>query len=179
MIDRSTLLEKWEAMQTAKAAFVEALQSFTVEQEALRPSEGWSARQVLEHVLASETGTLGYMLKKTSSGWDALEDVADEHRNNGQALVNRLASDERYKAPDVLPQPPNELSIEDGIKRWNEVRVKFEAFVMSIDPRYYSKQVFRQPYAGMLDVPHTLDFVTHHVQHHIPQLHRIRQAQGW
>ncbi|MFM9004182.1 MAG: DinB family protein [Flavobacteriales bacterium] len=67
------------------------------------PQGEWSIAQVLEHLLASEGGTLGYMKKKSSGGWDSLEVAAAEHNEKSAAIHARLESNERYKAPDVLP----------------------------------------------------------------------------
>jgi hypothetical protein len=145
-----------------------------------QPSDSsWSVCQVFEHILQSETGTLGYMLKKSSSGWDALENEGDEQAKNGQALSQRLLSDEKYKAPAILPEPPNTTSFAQFEIAWPQLRRQLTEFVLSVDPKYHNKLVFKQPFAGMLTLSSTTAFLANHFKHHLPQiqtiLHTLRQ----
>ena len=137
--------------------------------------ETWSLCQVFEHLLQSETGTLGYMLKKSSSGWETLEDEGDEQQHNGKALSARLQSDEKYKAPAILPEPPNTTTLASFENDWPVLRQKLNAFVHAVDPQFHHKLVFKQPFAGMLTLPHTTAFLANHFRHHIPQIETILQ----
>jgi hypothetical protein len=137
------------------------------------PAGEWSIAQVVEHILFSETGTLGYMKKKSSGGWDALEDAGDEHRASSEAINARLESNERYKAPDVLPEPSNEVALGDLFEKWNALRTELVEFVSHIQPEHFHKLVFRQPIAGMLSVLQALEFMDAHLRHHLPQVARI------
>jgi hypothetical protein len=134
---------------------------------------GWSAVQVVEHILASESGTLGYMMKKSSGGWDVLEITGQEQIQSSSNLNTRLASNERYAAPAILPQPLNELKADDLEVQWHYSRKKLYEFARQVEPLHYDKLVFRQPAAGMLNLLQTMDFLNLHLQHHIPQIGRI------
>jgi hypothetical protein len=140
------------------------------------PAGEWSIAQVVEHILASEAGTLGYMKKKSSGGWDLLEDAGDEHRASSAAINARLESDERYKAPDVLPEPTNTISLPTLFEKWNTLRAEMHAFVSQVPPAHFHKLVFRQPAAGMLTLLHTLEFMDAHLRHHLPQIERINRS---
>jgi hypothetical protein len=140
------------------------------------PAGEWSIAQVVEHILSSETGTLGYMKKKSSGGWDALEDVGDEHHASSAAINARLESDERYKAPDVLPEPTNAIALNELFEKWNALRTELVEFVSRIQPEHFHKLVFRQPAAGMLSVLHALEFMDAHLRHHLPQIERISKS---
>ena len=140
------------------------------------PAGEWSIAQVVEHILSSETGTLGYMKKKSSGGWDALEDAGDEHRASSAAINARLESNERYKAPDVLPEPTNALALGELFEKWNALRTELVEFVSHIQPEHFHKLVFRQPAAGMLTVLHALEFMDAHLRHHLPQIERISKS---
>ena len=137
------------------------------------PTGEWSIAQVVEHLLASETGTLGYMKKKSSGGWDALEDAGETHHASSAAINARLESNERYKAPDVLPEPSNTVALGELFEKWNALRTELVEFVSHIQPEHFHKLVFRQPAAGMLTVLHALDFMDAHLRHHLPQVARI------
>lgn len=143
--------------------------------EHFRPADGWSMAQVVEHLLASEGGTLGYMKKKSSGGWDSLEEANDEHHMKSTALNARLESEERYKAPDVLPEPDNTASMSELAKKWDSLRAELFEFLNTIDTLHLNKLVFRQPAAGMLSILHTLEFMDAHLRHHLPQIERINQ----
>jgi hypothetical protein len=140
------------------------------------PAGEWSIAQVVEHLLSSETGTLGYMKKKSSGGWDALEDAGDEHRASSAAINARLESDERYKAPNVLPEPTNAIALGELFEKWNALREELVDFASRIQPEHFHKLVFRQPAAGMLTVLHALEFMDVHLRHHLPQIERINQG---
>lgn len=168
------IAQRIEHMRRSKESILAAVRSITVAQSSFQPAaDQWSVRQVIGHLLASESGTLGYMLKKTSSGWDTLETTSDEHRSNASALVQRLASNERYKAPSVLPEPSNEVPLAELLDQWQKIRDQLELFAQSVAPEHWDKLVFRQPFAGMLNVLQTLDFIHEHVSHHLPQIQRI------
>jgi hypothetical protein len=140
------------------------------------PTGEWSIAQVVEHLLASETGTLGYMKKKSSGGWDALEDAGETHHASSAAINARLESNERYKAPDVLPEPSNTVALGELFEKWNALRTELVEFVSHIQPEHFHKLVFRQPAAGMLTVLHALDFMDAHLRHHLPQIERIQRG---
>ena len=167
------LKTRWTELVAARADFFKELEKFSEAQFHQLPQHGWSAAQVVEHVLGAETGTLGYMRKKSSSGWDALEKTGDEHIAKSKAVNTRLASPEKYAAPSILNEPTNQYSKTQLIQQWNQVRMEMEQFLGEVDPMHNDKLVFRQPIAGMLNVLQAVEFMHHHLRHHIPQLHRI------
>jgi hypothetical protein len=99
-----------------------------------------------------------------------------EHHEKSAAINARLESDERYKAPDVLPEPGNTTSLEELLTRWNLLRDELYHFILTIDSNYFNKLVFRQPAAGMLTILHALEFMDAHLRHHLPQIKRIQQG---
>jgi hypothetical protein len=158
------------------AHYFQVLDSLTEEQFHAQPQVGeWSICQIVEHLFMSESGTLGYMLKKTSSGLDILETESDEHRINGDALSARLQTGEKFKAPAILPDPPNQISIDELKTNWRLLREKLFAFVQSIPADAYNKLLFKQPYAGMISLPKTMAFLHHHMAHHRSQLESTLQ----
>jgi hypothetical protein len=105
-----------------------------------------------------------------------LEEATAEHHERSNAINARLESDERYKAPDVLPEPGNSTSLEDLLQEWNALRTELEAFLLTLDVTHFNKLVFRQPSAGMLTILHALEFMDAHLRHHLPQINRIQQS---
>ncbi|MFN8698719.1 MAG: DinB family protein [Flavobacteriales bacterium] len=169
------LIERWNALTEARAAFLEVLEKLGEDRVSKAPSDGgWSALQVMEHIMSSETGTLGYLKKKTSSGWESLDLAGPEHVQAGEELVKRLQSAERYKAPSVLPEPAGSASVTTLIASWDQLRDDMEQFVFSLEEEFFPRLVFRQPAAGPLNLFHTLEFLAAHIHHHLPQLRRIQ-----
>jgi DinB superfamily len=169
------LLANWNELVKAKEEFLSALQGLSEEQIKAQPTDGWSAGQVLEHVLDAEMGTLGYMKKKSSSGWNELETAQDEHHNNSKAINTRLASEDRYKAPAVLTEPSNAYAIAQLTAQWDLLRNDMYDFLKSVQPEHYNKLVFKQPIAGMLNVVQAVSFMHNHLRHHVPQIIRLRK----
>ncbi len=167
------LQQRWLKLDEAKHDMCLLIDSIPSEKMQQPEPDNWSATQVIEHLLASEGGTLGYMLKKSSGGWNTLEDADAPHHESSRAINERLRSDERYKAPDVLPVPPNASSKEELMNQWNALREKLENFLETIEAQHLDKLVFRQPAAGMLNIVHTLEFMEAHLRHHLPQVQRI------
>jgi hypothetical protein len=173
---KEEVVKRLQALEQALTDYMNQMKSIPSHLWMTQPEEGsWSAIQVTEHLLASERGTLGYMMKKSSGGWESLERTGEEQLTNSTKLNERLNSSERYAAPSILPQPENKMSAEEAEQHWTEIRSKLKAFAESVDPAHYDKLVFRQPAAGMLNILQTLEFLTLHMRHHIPQIERIAQ----
>jgi uncharacterized damage-inducible protein DinB len=138
-------------------------------------SQEWSLCQVMEHLFMSETGTLGYMVKKSSSGWDSLEVEGEEQIQNGRSLSMRLQSGEKYKAPSVLPEPPNTTTRQTFEHEWPKLREQLQNFVQGTPESHFNKLVFKQPYAGMISLPQAISFLKNHMTHHLAQAETIIQ----
>jgi uncharacterized damage-inducible protein DinB len=170
---------QWLAFEEAKAGFIDRCKLLDENQIHRQEEGGWSIAQVLEHILFSEEGTLGYMKKKTSSGWEQLDETSDAEIAAGRLLVKRLSGENRLQAPSVLPQPGNEASWESLLSRWSQVRISFQQFIEDSDPQFSNKLIFRQPAAGMLNLNQALQFLAQHIQHHYMQIDRIKSTFGW
>lgn len=169
-----TIETKLHNLEEAKQQALQYFEGLSTEQMNSAPEGEWSMVQVIEHILMSEGGTLGYMMKKSSSGFDALDKVGDQERFAESMLVKRLDSGERYKAPAVLPDPQGGSTLEDLIAKWGKLRTQLNAFISTVPEEYYDRLIFKQPAAGMITLDGTLDFLNSHLRHHFPQLERLR-----
>ncbi len=176
---REEILNALEHLELAKSAALQLMHGVPEEWSSAKPADGgWSAIQVYQHIMFSESGTLGYMKKKTSSGFEALDNISDQEKAAGQKLVDRLKSNERYAAPAILPEPDGQESLEEIELRWKNMRLELDTFVENLDEGFYDRLVFKQPAAGMISLMDTLKFLTEHIHHHIPQLARLRAHHG-
>lgn len=171
------LESKFSDLENEKSRLLDLVKSISSEKLQVKENEhAWSIIQVFQHILYSESGTLGYVMKKSSGGWHTLEMEGELEKQNAHKLVTRLASNERYKAPDVLPDPPNDETIEQIQERWQVLRSKWRIFLDQVKEEDLNKLVFRQPAAGMITITATVDFLLNHLRHHEPQLERIMIA---
>jgi len=170
----TSIENKLRDLTDAKYQALQYFEGLSAEQMNSAPEGEWSMVQVIEHVLFSEGGTLGYMMKKTSSGFDALDRVGDPERLAQTALVKRLDSGERYKAPAILPDPTGGASLAELNYKWDKIREQLNTFVSNVPYEFYDRLVFKQPVAGMITLEGTLDFLNAHLRHHFIQLERLR-----
>jgi len=100
--------------------------------------------------------------------------VGDPERLAQTALVKRLDSGERYKAPAILPDPTGGASLAELNYKWDQIREQLNTFVSNVPEEFYDRLVFKQPVAGMITLEGTLDFLNAHLRHHFIQLERLR-----
>jgi uncharacterized damage-inducible protein DinB len=166
-----------EDMASATQRLLNMIGDWDEEELKFRPTpDSWNTLQVLDHIINSEKGTLAYMMKKTSSGWQEIPMATAEDAEHSSQLDEALDSTKKWKAPSVLPDPMDERKLEDMITYWHGLRQKFRHFVESLDAEFYERQVFRHPYAGRLNLFQTLSFLEKHITHHTFQIERIVEA---
>lgn len=169
----------WRPADGAYAAFAERLRAFSREGLASRESGGsWTPLQVAEHLWSAESGTLSYLRKKTSSGWESLAKSDDDGARRTRALLDSLGGGQRLEAPDVLPVPTGEIPRDPLLERWALVREEWKVFLDGLEEEYFDRQVFRHAIAGPMDVFQTLAFLGEHLRHHTDQLARIAATSG-
>lgn len=172
-----TIQEYLEEMDQAKQKFLNMIGDWTAEELHFRPDgTNWNALQVMDHIILSERGTLAYMMKKTSSGWEDIPVATEENAHNSGKLDEALISPSKWKAPSVMPEPTDNRELEDVIEFWNGLRLKFTQFVTQLPSEFHERQVFRHPYAGRLNLYQTLSFLGKHIDHHCHQVERIMET---
>jgi hypothetical protein len=159
---------------------VHDLSAWTPEQLSWKPDETtWSALQILEHIVFVEVISLGYMKKKTSDGWENLTRVGDAHIAASITMNLRLLSNDKYKAPDVLPAPVGDKSFQELLGMWEGIRADFSVFMKGLGVEYRDRLIFKHPISGPMTPAQTLEFLNYHIGHHVPQFQRLRDNQGF
>jgi hypothetical protein len=165
-----------EALHHQKNSILHELDTWDEKSRTSAPAGHWNSLQIIEHIMQSESGVLGYMMKKTSSGWESIEFTNEEHAAKSAALNERLISREQYKIPAVLSEPEASADYATLKKRWNELHQRIHDFVLQLNPEFYGRQIFNQPAAGRLNLSQTLEFLTYHILHHTYQLERLKSS---
>jgi hypothetical protein len=171
------IIHLWDELESRKSEFLSKLNSWTDAELNFRPEGEWNAIQVIEHIMESEKGVLGYMMKKTSSGWEGIEPSTDEHAANSKALNERLISRSPYKIPAILTEPAGASAYASLAEQWDKIREAYRSFLGNLDPEFYHRQIFNQPIAGRLNLYQTLEFLSNHILHHTYQIEKLRSLQ--
>ena len=167
-----------DALEKSKNEMLSILSQWSEEELNQKPDDkSWSALQVVEHVMGSEKGTLGYMKKKTQAAPEDLPEATEENRLASIQLNEVLKSTKRYTKPDVMPDPEGKYSFDQYSAEWNQLHDVYRQFFEKLNDKYLDRQVFRHPFSGMLSVQQTLAFLINHIAHHMHQINRLKQEQ--
>jgi len=142
--------------------------------------DGWNKKEVLKHLIASESSLFAYMQKKSQASPETLPALDLESDGRGVKLVRDLKSDIRWDDPTggiLSPESVAEAvsSDDDLMAFWNESRASgFQRMREDMaNDAWWTVQVFRHPKAGYLSLYDTLAFMAEHIRHHIYQLQRL------
>lgn len=161
--------QAFDRLNDATSAMLKRLERFT---SVAFSSDGahWNPSEVIQHLTISEKGILGYVKKKTGSGWLNLEEANEETILHGKILLERLASSEKYPAPEFIAKPERGISLNDAIAEWKRHRSELTDYFNGAPIESLNLLVFRQPAAGMLTLIQTVNFIASHIEHHFQQI---------
>lgn len=137
--------------------------------------DAWSAAQALEHVLLSESLSVGYLRKKMQAG-PALPKAGPASALKLLALRAFLASPLRARAPKVSASVPDQSKFDDLRTRWDATRSDLKGLLDGFPPELLGRLVFRHPFVGMLTLPQMLGFLQAHFDHHERQVRAALDA---
>ena len=139
------------------------------------PAEGkWSIGQIVAHLLIVEQRTVGYIRHKIAKD-EELSSSSVKNMINSILLKLALSSGMKFKAPQVIASVPDEVSLTSIRTEWDEARYEMEDMLTELSPALLDKCLFRHPYAGMLSISQTLSFLQDHFNHHLQQIHHLKQ----
>lgn len=134
--------------------------------------QGWSAIQILHHLILVEEQSMAYLRKKMSfnpelktAGWLAGVKML--------LLKVSLVSPIKFKAPkaasDLIPASD---TLEAVKTRWLKIRKEWETFLAEMPDAWIDKAVYRHPRIGLINWLHTIDFLSSHFERHKGQIKR-------
>jgi uncharacterized damage-inducible protein DinB len=139
----------------------------------------WSVVQVLYHLIQSDRLITAYIKKKMiSEGELARTDIRTWFRM--LLLQMALRGPFKFKAPPMVAQVPDFETLAVIKSAWSQSDQDFQAMLEAFPPHLLSREIFRHPYSGHLNIQQTLDFMADHFSHHLKQVNRIleRNAAG-
>lgn len=164
-----------ERLEEPRRVLLARVGAWPVELQARRPADGgWSALEVLEHLVRTEVGICGIVEKRLA----APQPIGLRDRM-GFAMVERaFLSPRRVKVPDAVKEiePAESLGLAEVAARWEAARTELAALI----PRAEECRggVFRHPVAGWMSFEQVLRFFEVHMVHHGYQLDRIAGELG-
>jgi len=147
------------------------LADYSDEQLNRKPANGgWSAIQVLHHLLLVEDLSLGYVRKKLSFQ-PKVEKAGLSSYLRGWFVSAYLGSPLKRKAPAGVGDAhlPTFATLADTRVRWEQVRQAWATFFNELPPELLDKEVYKHPFAGRLGWSQTIAFFEAHFQRHRKQ----------
>ena len=136
---------------------------------------GWSVLQVLEHLLDSEAKSFGYLKKKTLDYSGVKKKNLSTSIRSGLLRLS-LKSSMKFKAPTVLQDPPNQMSVADLKRDFDKQRKEIQDLISNLPADAFNLELFKHPIAGRLTIHQMFDFMTDHWGHHQKQIENILQT---
>lgn len=169
----TSALVAFERLENQRQQLLNRLINIPADRLHASPPGKWSAIRILTHLLTSEKLSVGYMYKK-SLGIETLPDSGMKQVVLSAALKISQRIPLRYKAPKIVEEnTPEELSLPELIRQWDEVRNSLKGLLERIGTRHQKRLIFKHPLAGKFNAAQAVDFMYEHVNHHLPQIKRL------
>ena len=164
-----------DRLQSQKSGMLSEVRDWPAASLHYQPSsEGWSAIQVLDHLVRTEVE----ILAAARTGRSAPHRIGVTDRLRTRFLQSVFRSDRKVKVPSTATQmlPGPRLELRDVAQRWDESREALAVFVKAIPQGELNQGIFRHPVAGWMGTPEILEFFSVHIVHHRHQLTRLQKA---
>ncbi len=139
--------------------------------------ESWSILEVIEHLTIVETATQS-TVRKHIGEVQGMPTVSLPQRCRAWLLRLALKTPFRFKVPVKLVIPTGEVSVEELQASWSQLEQGWQTLLAELQGRELEVGIFAHPLAGWMNAEQTLEFITEHFSHHLPQLRRgLRQLE--
>jgi hypothetical protein len=170
--------QRYEKLEEVRRRIVATIDGIDSERLNRAPAQGgWSAAQVIGHIVLAESRTLEYLTKKLSDP-SRLHRAGLKERFNGWLVVVVMGLPIRVRAPEIVADVPERADPAELCSRWERVRADLRALLDTIPDSLLGTCLFRHPVAGPMTVEAALDFMTAHASRHAKQLDRALAKAG-
>ena len=169
-----SLQKSYARMEKSRLRILQLTDNISEPQAHASPGPGeWSVVQVLEHMVTIDLRVLGAVQKQL--GGSNLRPAGLKARFRLLLLKLVLRNRKKLKAPAILPQPAGDRSLEEWQREWEESRQQWHQMLDNVPEIVLDKAIFKHPLAGYFTLAQTMDFITEHTRHHVPQVQRLVQ----
>lgn len=164
--------EQFRALERDRNDLLEVLRSRDeLDLRAPGADGGWSALEVIDHLMRAEEGSLTYIGKKMIDPASiANAGIGSKLRSMALRIALRLPL--RYRAPILVASPKSAESLTDAISRWDQIRKAMGELIEEFPEELQGRAVFRHPVAGRIDLLETMRFHRAHLARHRGQIER-------
>ena len=140
-----------------------------------KPADGgWSALQVMNHLILAEEGSVKYVKKKLSFD-PQLEKAGFFSAWRIFLLDFYFKLPFKYKAPpgvgdDALPAESDFKEVSD---RWVSSRKALRDYLEGLPPDLFQMSVYKHPFAGRMSLESMVQFFDGHFERHRKQIERV------
>lgn len=161
---------RWRRLDAATSDVLTHVEQLSETEALWRPAEGgWSARDVLEHLLITEELVLAqYPARGTPRvlrEWWLV-----------RLMTLASAGGLRVRMPLRALAPTGQISVPDAAARWHAARARLRAEAATAATAASPVALLHHPAAGPFSWAGGLDFLTAHIRHHERQLRRLARA---
>lgn len=170
------LILKYIELSDLKEKLMNSIKEYSQEELNYKPSpEQWGISEVIEHLIDSETGINKYINFRLQN-INEQPSVGLKNYLKSKVLNKKLQSNQKFKVPDVLPQPQSGADYASLKEKWDNSRMYLIQTVEGFPNDKLNKGVFLHPKAGLLSINQTLSFFINHLKHHIPQVNNLKMT---
>lgn len=135
--------------------------------------DAWNMLQVVQHIMASEGGTLNFMNKRPPLQPTLFDKIGNALRS--ALLTVALKSTIKFKAPNVPGLSPETTNPwEESKPKWEQIHQGLQQYLEQFPASKMGYVVFKHPAAGKLNMLQTMDFLVEHAAHHLQQINRLK-----
>lgn len=168
-----TTQSQFETLERRRADLLARLSQLEPETLNRKPAGGgWSALQVVFHVMEAERLSLQYLMKKTRQP-ERIPRSGPFAFFKSRALGLFLKLPFKVSAPAATADVPEQSDLSGLSKDWEEVRSGWREFLDEFPAEHASRAVYKHPRAGRLNLEQTLRFLIDHLRRHEGQIERV------
>ena len=172
----SSLDAQWQRMRDGKARTIERVARFSDAERGRPPVDGgWSALDVVEHLVLVEEGVTGALAKEPSPERPRILGAGGRVPFWVVRLI-LLTGIRRIRVPVDLVVPKGGVTWEALTGRWNDQRARLERWVTEAPEKILAAPRFKHPIGGWLDVRGALTFSADHLVNHLRQIGSIERG---
>ena len=164
--------KRFDSLQVKTDRLLERLKGYSDEQLNQIPSTGgWSANQIVCHLMKLEEAVLKYMQKKLSFDKPipkaGLKGVLRYWAMKAYNVVGI-----KIKAPAILAELPEQSDIGGLKERWMTERGALKQYMLSLPDETLKGELFKHPMVGKISGEYMVAFLEMHLERHRKQLER-------
>jgi uncharacterized damage-inducible protein DinB len=169
-----TLRKSFDRMEASRFRILQLAESLSEPRAHVSPAPGeWSVVQVVEHMVTIDAMVLKFVQKQLTR--PDLRPAGIGTWMRAVLVTLALRYRKKIKAPAVLPPPTGSRSLAEWRDEWEASRRQWRETLEAVPEKLRHKELFKHPLAGYLTLGQTLDFITEHTLHHVPQVQRLVQ----